>query len=75
MDGMAADASAELSSRERNVLRLAIQGHTDYEIAERLLLEPATVRRELSSAVARLAALSLPGDGPRRTKGGEVGLD
>jgi DNA-binding NarL/FixJ family response regulator len=54
---MGREVDAELSSRKRNVLRLAMQGHTDYEIAERLLLQPATVRRDLRSALAELAAL------------------
>ena len=49
------NGGADLSSRERNVLRLAIQGHTDDEIAEQLLLQPGTVRRQLRSAMARLA--------------------
>lgn len=54
---MAREANAELSGRKRNVLRLAMKGHTDYEIAERLRLPPATVRGDLRSALAELAAL------------------
>ena len=50
------DGGSALSSGERNVLRLAIQGHTDDEIAQELLLQPVAVRRYLRSAMARLAA-------------------
>jgi DNA-binding NarL/FixJ family response regulator len=61
-----------LSSRERDVLQLAIEGRTDYEIAQELLLEPGVVRRDLRSAVARLAALrSLTHGGQRRSGGGD----
>ncbi len=65
--------NAELSSREKKVLGLAIQGHSDYEIAQRLLLGPGIVRQELRSAVSRLAALRSAHDDQERS-GGDRGF-
>lgn len=45
--------SSPLTSRERDVLRLAIEGHRSPEIARRIHLSAATVRNHLSSAIAK----------------------
>jgi len=47
-----------LSHREREVLRLAIAGNTNSEIAERLFLAQSTVKSHLSSAYRKLGACS-----------------
>jgi DNA-binding CsgD family transcriptional regulator len=45
-----------LSHRERLIVRLAVQGLCDREIARRLLLSPETVRRLLGAAFTKLAS-------------------
>jgi DNA-binding CsgD family transcriptional regulator len=47
-----------LSHREREVLRLAVQGHTNDEIGARLYLATSTVKSHLTSAFAKLAVRS-----------------
>ena len=47
-----------LSHREREVLRLAIAGKTNSEIAERMFLAQSTVKSHLSSAYRKLGACS-----------------
>jgi DNA-binding NarL/FixJ family response regulator len=44
------------SHRERQVLRLAINGHTNREIATELFLAESTVKTDLSSAYGKLGA-------------------
>jgi DNA-binding NarL/FixJ family response regulator len=44
------------SHREREVLRLAIQGHTNSEIATKLFLAESTIKSHLSSAYRKLGA-------------------
>jgi DNA-binding CsgD family transcriptional regulator len=51
-----------LSHPERRALRLAAQGRTDEEIAERVFLGSGTVKSHLSAAFAKLA------DGPRTVR-------
>jgi DNA-binding NarL/FixJ family response regulator len=50
--------SAALSFREKQVLRLAIQGHTNDEIAGELVLATSTVKSHLTSAFAKLCVHS-----------------
>jgi DNA-binding NarL/FixJ family response regulator len=50
--------SAALSFREKQVLRLAIQGHTNDEIADELVLATSTVKSHLTSAFAKLCVHS-----------------
>ena len=49
-----------LSHPERRMLRLAAQGRTDAEIAERVFLGSGNVRSHLLAAIAKLAAESKP---------------
>lgn len=56
---LAWDAPANpLTDRERDVLRLADEGHSNKEIARQLDLSPGTVRNYLSEASAKLFAAS-----------------
>lgn len=50
--------NSPLSARERDVLRLALEGHRAPEIARRLFLSAGTVRNHLSSAIAKTHATS-----------------
>ena len=50
------DEKDPLSDRERQVLRLAGQGHTSSEIAQSLHLTPGTIRNYLSEAIGKLGA-------------------
>jgi two-component system response regulator DesR len=45
-----------LSDRERRVLRLAVQGRTNEEIARRVSLGSGSVKSHLAAAFAKLAA-------------------
>ena len=47
-----------LTSREREVLRLVADGHTDRMVAETLVISPRTVNRHLSNIFTKL---SVPG--------------
>jgi DNA-binding NarL/FixJ family response regulator len=49
-------APAAFSHREREVLRLAVNGHTNGEIASMLFLAESTVKSHLSSAYRKLGA-------------------
>jgi DNA-binding NarL/FixJ family response regulator len=51
-------AAPVLSHRERQVLRLAVQGRTNDEIASRLYIATSTVKGHLTSAFAKLAVRS-----------------
>ena len=46
--------TADLTSREREIVRLAADGLTNVEIAKRLTLSPRTVERHLSNAYLKL---------------------
>jgi DNA-binding NarL/FixJ family response regulator len=45
-----------LTDREREIVTLAAEGLTNHEIAERLVLSPATVRTHVSRAMTKLGA-------------------
>lgn len=49
-----ARAFPELTDREREVLHLIAQGHSNLEIAERLTLSPKTVRNHISNIFSKL---------------------
>lgn len=48
------DAAAKLTEREREVLQLLAEGLTGREIAERLVLSPATVERHRANLMGKL---------------------
>jgi NarL family two-component system response regulator LiaR len=50
----ASTVTADLSEREKEVLKLLAQGHTNAEIAERLSLTRGTVRNYVSAVLAKL---------------------
>jgi DNA-binding NarL/FixJ family response regulator len=45
-----------LSQREREVLALIVQGLSNEEIAERLVISPATARHHVSACIQKLGA-------------------
>lgn len=51
-------AGPTLTARERGVLRLVADGHTNREIAERLFISEKTASVHVSNAMAKLGALS-----------------
>ena len=53
-DAARAEADADLSAREREVLRLVAAGLSDAEIAERLVLSPHTVHRHVANIRTKL---------------------
>jgi DNA-binding CsgD family transcriptional regulator len=55
-DEAAAPLSAGLTRREREVLALLCQHHTDAEIADRFFLSPRTVQHHVSSILGKLGA-------------------
>ena len=48
----------ELTDREREVLTLIAQGHTNAAIAEKLVLSPKTVRNHVSTIFSKLQVAS-----------------
>jgi DNA-binding NarL/FixJ family response regulator len=48
----------ELTDREREVLMLIAQGHTNAAIAEKLVLSPKTVRNHVSTIFSKLQVAS-----------------
>lgn len=44
----------ELSSREREILALLVQGHKNAEIADRLVISPKSVRNYVSNIISKL---------------------
>ena len=51
-------SSVSLTAREREVLRLVVEGHTNREIGDRLFISEKTVSVHVSNAMAKLGALS-----------------
>jgi DNA-binding CsgD family transcriptional regulator len=52
------DAPTVLTARERDVVRLVAEGHTNREIGDRLFISEKTVSVHVSNAMAKLGALS-----------------
>lgn len=59
-----------LTERELDVLRLAAQGHTDGEIASRLVVSPHTVHRHMANIRAKLNERSKAGAVARASRDG-----
>lgn len=57
-DAPAAAPPVVLTARERDVLRLVAEGHTNREIGDRLFISEKTVSVHVSNAMAKLDALS-----------------
>lgn len=53
-EAIAPDSYESLSGREREVLHLAAEGHTNVEIAERLTISPRTVESHRASLMRKL---------------------
>jgi DNA-binding CsgD family transcriptional regulator len=51
----------DLSQREREVLALIVQGLSNEEIANRLVISPATARHHVSACIQKLGAANRPG--------------
>jgi pimeloyl-ACP methyl ester carboxylesterase/DNA-binding CsgD family transcriptional regulator len=68
----AAEGIEELSSRERDVLRLVAEGLTDAEIAERLVLSPHTVHRHVANIRRKLGAHSRSAAAVAATRAGLI---
>ncbi len=66
------DPAAPLSASERRILHLATKGWSDSEIAERLALETAEVKAELSAAIAKAARACTPNPIGRDEAGGSA---
>ena len=62
-----------LTPREREVLRLLVDGHTDREIAEALFVSPRTVGGHVSSILAKLEVETRRGPAP--TPSGTASID
>ena len=45
-----------MSSREKEVLALLVEGLSNNEIAERLVISPGTVRHHVSACISKLGA-------------------
>jgi len=56
--GLSVLAGKDLTRREQEVWQLMAAGHNDAEIAERLALNPLTVRVHLSNVLDKLGAAS-----------------
>ena len=54
--GMASARDLGLTARERDVLRLLADGHTNESIGRELLISPDTARTQLAGAMAKLGA-------------------
>jgi DNA-binding NarL/FixJ family response regulator len=54
----ASEPARVLTARERDVLRLVAEGHTNREIGGRLFISEKTVSVHVSNAMAKLGALS-----------------
>lgn len=49
---------SQLTYREREVLGLMVEGHTDRKIAQSLTISPRTVNRHMSNILVKLAVPS-----------------
>jgi DNA-binding NarL/FixJ family response regulator len=62
---MKATCPADLTGRQRDVLRLAACGLTNEQMGRALCLNPDTVKRHLTAAYARIDGARRPGGCPR----------
>ncbi len=51
-------AAAKLSNREQDVLQLVVMGHTNAQIAQKLIIAESTVKRHLRKIFAKLQVQS-----------------
>jgi len=69
--GREAEALQDLTPREREVFRLVVQGYTNAEIAERLVLSEKTVKTHVRNISNKL---NLSGKGDMRVLAAQLGL-
>lgn len=72
-DGQARPADDRLTDREREIVRLVAQGHTDKDIAAQLFISPRTVDRHLRNVFVKLNISSRSALGVYAVRAGLLG--